>query len=339
MSDKTKGGPIRTRFSWAGWRLTPGRRYRQASSRPSSDLEASPFRSGRLIANVQTGMVSKAAVSERGRNSPAPTVLDCWHTGCQRDQVPVIPLDDQQRRALSFLHAVGHATDAHLASALDPMAAIFGSTGSVFSSVGMQLVNLGLASGSFSRGYRPTDRAGLMLDALNREDDRLQAASDSLREEPLTMVGKLDNPVFYAGLLREIAAMNGVLIVDPYLPTIEIPALGQIPSVTRVLTGSRPVRDEAPRAQSTEQRRIQLAINLGAVDGRLQLRTANDIHDRYALPASGRGLLIGGSLGGRKVTTVVELSESATAQNRAHCDDIWDRADIVERIGRDETRA
>lgn len=177
------------------------------------------------------------------------------------------------------------------------------------------LRELGLAT--LSDGVnRPTERAARLLAHI--DNARSEAVQRQATQEPLTIVGIPSEPLTYAGILNALAGLNDVLFVDPYLASVDLESLQKVGTVTRVLTGSRVVRD---RGESGDRRTL-LAISAG-LKPELIVRTSLDIHDRYAIPASGPGLMLGASLGGTKTTTVLELSDEATGTIRDAHETVW----------------
>lgn len=157
--------------------------------------------------------------------------------------------------------------------------------------------------------------------------------------KPLEVVGRLEDPVTYAELLAEIDKCRDSLIIEPYIPPTEFASLLKLPEVRRVLTKETFIIQHGEKVGANDRRR-QLAIALGArSDAELRVlpKAIKELHDRYVLPSSGNGLMIGTSLGGTQLTVVVHLSEDSTQTLREHYDKLWSQAEAVEPIGR-ETR-
>lgn len=202
-----------------------------------------------------------------------------------------------------------------------PLSLVFG-----YQHIADDLVTLGLAQ-TVPGGYSPTDagrRALTNIDALAEAAARQTPDSD-----PVAVIGVTREPVFYSAVLTQLVDMSDVLVVDPYLGADDVRVLARITSVSRVLTGPRPVRDR--NEKSLESRHQHLALAAGTRPS-LEVRLTTAIHDRYMLPSKGAGLMLGASLGGSKVTTAVELSEDATADHRSTFDAIWADADPVDPI-------
>jgi hypothetical protein len=59
-----------------------------------------------------------------------------------------------------------------------------------------------------------------------------------------------------------------------------------------------------------------------------------ELHDRYVLPASGVGLMIGTSLGGSQLTVITHLSEDTTQILRDHYEGLWAQGNVLAPIRR-----
>ncbi|CAN7412302.1 hypothetical protein [Microbacterium sp. Be9] len=239
-------------------------------------------------------------------------------------------LEPAAEAALRFLVAVGEASDAELATAANQgtrsaMLRSFPLSGFVgFQYIASDLRELGLATAE--RGVnRPTERAQRLLN--HTDTARLEAADRSQNHEPRTIIGVPSEPLMYAGILSALAGLNSVLFVDPYLAAVDLEVLQRVGTVSRVLTGSRLVRDRDEQGD----RETLLAISAGQ-QPELQVRISAGIHDRYALPASGAGFMLGASLGGTKTTVVIELSEEATRDLRETHEVLWQNAAPVSPI-------
>lgn len=239
-------------------------------------------------------------------------------------------LEPEAEAALRFLVAVGEATDRELVAAAHqgtrpPMMRSFGLSGFMgLHHVASDLRELGLAV-STGELNRPTDRAPRLLTYL--DTSRSAAAQVDQRPGPETIIGVPSEPLTYAGILSALAGLDDVLFVDPYLAAIDLEALQKVGTVSRALTGSRLVRDRDERGD----RATLLAISAGR-DPRLAVRVSAEIHDRYAIPSSGAGLMLGASLGGTKTTTILELSAEATQLVRANHERLWDSAQPISPI-------
>jgi len=130
--------------------------------------------------------------------------------------------------------------------------------------------------------------------------------------------------------MRFVSQLNGlgddILIVDRYLAAAAVGQLAHLIGVTRILTTS--VKTSTDR--SPESRRGEILAGLAVTGGTTEVRTLDDVpsplHDRLVLPESGKGLLLGGSLGGKQVNTVVTLSEGMTIDLRSKHMEHWTRA-------------
>jgi len=124
------------------------------------------------------------------------------------------------------------------------------------------------------------------------------------------------DPFDYVRLLAEFGKMAEPLLVDPYVPVEHLYALAKNRLVARVLTSDRKTAyDRKP-----PDRVLKLQGLVGAAHASeysFELRTVSGdspsaIHDRLVLPTSGRGLMLGGSLGAKQPVSVVTLTEEMT---------------------------
>ncbi len=241
-----------------------------------------------------------------------------------------IPLNAQHEAGLRHLILLESATGQHVAAAVAAQTSIFrglGLSGVLgYQHIADDLVALGLATNALG-SYRPT-HAGQR--ALANIDAATEAATRRTPDSaPVAVIGVAREPVFYTAILGQLIDLTDVLVVDPYLGADDVHVLARITSVSRVLTGPRPVRDRNEKDETS--RREHLALAAGSRPG-LKIRLTTAIHDRYMLPNEGAGLMLGASLGGSKVTTAVELSEDTTAEHRRTFDAIWADAEPVEPI-------
>ncbi|KQV07340.1 hypothetical protein [Leifsonia sp. Root112D2] len=149
-------------------------------------------------------------------------------------------------------------------------------------------------------------------------------SSGTSGESVLEVVGRLEDPITYSKLLTEIDKQPSALVIDPYLPSGDLLTLIELPSVKRVLT-----RDISIKGQKQEERKRHLAIALGArpeVELRFLPVEIKELHDRYVLPSSGEGLMIGTSLGGSQLTVVTHLGADSTDVLLKHYETLWEQA-------------
>lgn len=148
--------------------------------------------------------------------------------------------------------------------------------------------------------------------------------------EPLEIVVRPDDPFTYVQMLREIAKLDDVMIIDPYLPSPDLEALVRYPNVKRVLTIDADVVGEKKSV-----RRTNLANVLGATDHPVELRvdkttTPKRLHDRLVLPSRGSALTMGASLGALQPTALVHVGEGTTDVLRTHYEAIWATSEKLE---------
>lgn len=175
----------------------------------------------------------------------------------------------------------------------------------------LSITPVGLA---FLRGLEKSDSNG--------------APGDSVLE----VVGRLEDPITYSQLLTEIDKQSHALVVDPYLPSGDLLTLIELPSVERVLT-----LDLSIKGQKQDERRRHLVIGLGArpdLELRFLPKEIMELHDRYVLPATGAGLMIGTSLGGSQLTVVTHLGADSSDVLRQHYAELWEQGIPLAPIGR-----
>ena len=194
----------------------------------------------------------------------------------------------------------------------------------LYTNVPMDLVALGLAR-TLSGTFFPTDRGRHLIEYTDAT--RRAAVRDGQGSESRTIIGVPSEPLTYASILAALAGLEEVLFIDPYLGAVDLEKLQEIRTVRRILTGERRVHDR----NETGDRRTLLAVTAGR-DTRVAVRTSSAIHDRYAIPANGPGLMLGASLGGTKTTVVLELSIDATQEIRERHETIWRQAVPIEPI-------
>lgn len=243
-------------------------------------------------------------------------------------------LSSSHEHALRFLIAVGSATHRQI-----DIASIAASRSRLLS--GFPL------SAMMGSNYAPDDLASLGL--IHREGDIYRATeqghalirsidmkasgdgSQAAVEELMVVTGKPSDPHFYAQVLETLNNMDNILLVDPYLAVVDLNVIAKVGNVTRVLTGTIPVADRGEVRGDSKRRLVGLGIFAGTTPA-TEVRTSKRIHDRYALPSTGRGYMIGASMGSTKVTALVELSDSATRTLLAEHSEIWAEAQKVEPI-------
>ncbi|PCN48956.1 hypothetical protein Csp2054_05180 [Curtobacterium sp. 'Ferrero'] len=236
-------------------------------------------------------------------------------------------IPEEHESALHFLVLVEEATDQHIASAVAATihGGMFKGLGLAhvigFAPIGSDLERLGFA----------TRRDGVLVPTAAgiRTAAKLAKAAEAPPAPQSVIVGIASEPVFYTQILQELADRADVLVVDRFLGAADVVVLGQLHAVRRVLTGS--TRSHSRGERSDAARRDQLAIAVGSLSD-VRVRFSTELHDRYMLPSDGKGLMLGGSLGGRKITAAVELSEPATRHLRAEFDAVWDRSSPVEGV-------
>ncbi|MEP7765840.1 hypothetical protein [Sanguibacter sp. 25GB23B1] len=238
-------------------------------------------------------------------------------------------------RALRFLVLVGETSRESLTEAVrdDRVMYSFSVADMDRLDPGARLIKLDLAKDVGGRRVAPTSGGERMMKALDAVGNTELESGGLIHREPVAIVGNPTDPIFYASILTELTHLENVLFVDRYLPAQVVGDLASLSSIRSILTGPGPVADEKVPNDTGERRLDRLRIQAG-IGGGVSIRLSKQIHDRYALPDEGSGYIIGASLGGVKLTTMVQLSESATVSLRLEHEKIWDEATPVERLGR-----
>lgn|GEM_PF-6596102 len=236
-------------------------------------------------------------------------------------------LSEEHQAGLHFLVLVEAASDQNVASAVAATV-----HGGMFRGLGLaQVIGFGhIASDLELLGFA-SRRDGQYVPTPTgiRTAAKLAAENEPAASQPTAIIGVAREPVFYNQVLQELTDRTDVLVVDRFLGAVDVVTLGGLAAVRRVLTGKQPSLDR--RESSTDARRDQLALAVGSLSD-VQVRLSTDLHDRYMLPVEGRGLMLGGSLGGRKITAAVELSETVTKRLRDEFDAVWEHATPVQGV-------
>lgn len=191
---------------------------------------------------------------------------------------PTSPLTQKHVVALRFLVGVGSATAQNIGASVNSHLSLMSGLGLAqhisYSHEATDLVMMGLAR-EYRGVYRPTDTGMRLLSSI---DGASALAGDDLAREPTVLVGVPSEPLFYSEILGQIVTRDEVLFVDPYLSADDLRVVAKLTSVTRVMTGPRPVADCGEKSAA---RRVEaLGIVVGSRSG-LEVRLSTEIHDRY----------------------------------------------------------
>ncbi len=133
------------------------------------------------------------------------------------------------------------------------------------------------------------------------------------------------NPFAYAQALGGMSSVKNALLVEPWFRLEQLIVMAEFDNITRVLIGSKlkPAEYEL------------LATGLAALsrERKLEIRKAQDLHDRYLIPADdGNVRMLGVSLGGigKSVSTMTTLGEVASRALREAHEELWRRAEVIE---------
>lgn len=156
---------------------------------------------------------------------------------------------------------------------------------------------------------------------------------DSPAQPDFSVVLDPDAPVDYALFAHHLSTLSHVLVVDPYLAGAFFPVLANMPSIRRLL-----IRKSKAAGQSWADRAGSIRATLALVPGiEVRFTESRDLHDRLVLPSVGRGVLLGGSLGGRQANTAISLPEHMTTLHRDAMQAIWDEAESLEPIALEQS--
>ncbi|MFS0700259.1 hypothetical protein AB6N24_09835 [Cellulomonas sp. 179-A 4D5 NHS] len=150
------------------------------------------------------------------------------------------------------------------------------------------------------------------LDAAEQEEDVIEAVLD------------VDDPFAYAKAVTYLRTESPALLVDPYLRMAQLIDLDRVPTVERVLVGTK--------LNAGDLAALGSAAKVIANKRPLEVRKVSELHDRYLIPASGPVLMLGGSLGtiGRSPITLTTLSASLSDTVREVYEKKWADAEVVE---------
>ncbi|MGC4173718.1 hypothetical protein [Demequina sp.] len=153
-------------------------------------------------------------------------------------------------------------------------------------------------------------------------------SSEPTSEDLFEIVMRPDSALDYAHFVEEVAKLSGVLVIDRYAAVPNIIELAALIGVDQILTGGKTSADKSAADRRTKAQ-IGLAKVGEAAEVRILEQKAGRIHDRLVLPKEGRGLLLGGSLGGMAVNTVVSMSPEMTKALRALHEVHWEEAQPI----------
>lgn len=153
--------------------------------------------------------------------------------------------------------------------------------------------------------------------AVLREANAPRGDSDT--ESTLEVVIDPENPFAYAQLMAKLTSLEKCLIVDPYLDVDQLIVLAGFPNVTRILTGGKGLSSKEPA----------FALVLSGVP-HLEVRTVpqRDLHDRFAIPASGSVYMLGSSLNSiaKRFGVATTLEERTSRLIAENYQSMWERA-------------
>jgi hypothetical protein len=135
-----------------------------------------------------------------------------------------------------------------------------------------------------------------------------------------------NDPLAGADVYLGIRSAGACLVVDPFLRAPQLLDLVRYTDAARVL--------RSPRANDD----LTLVLR-GTPAGRIEVREIDGFHDRYIIPANGRVIMLGtslGSVGERSASVLVTLPEDLSQQVRSTNEKLWKKADPVRHTDADD---
>lgn len=155
----------------------------------------------------------------------------------------------------------------------------------------------------------------------------LNAHSDlETDESEFELVIRPEVPLDYGALYREISRTTDAMIVDAYFAGPSLDYVAPIEEVKRILIAETNTQVDGSWTKRKEDFRRRLKLSGTHIEIRTVPKKNSGLHDRFVLPTSGQGLMLGGSFGGQKPNTVVTLSAGTTSLHRQYYDGIWAKA-------------
>lgn len=138
-------------------------------------------------------------------------------------------------------------------------------------------------------------------------------------EDEIPLVVTPDDPLAYPKVIAQIATLENVMVVDPYVEASDLLLLAGEARVQRVLVSRKTGKKRLAALQAVHSRL--------AAEAAPEIRIAETLHDRFVV-GDGRLLTIGSSLNGvgRNLTVVTPLTGDAAAALRRYLEDEWQGA-------------
>lgn len=147
----------------------------------------------------------------------------------------------------------------------------------------------------------------------------------------IEVVVKPDDKLSFTKLLHQFNNLGDALLVDPWLKLEQFMEVAEYTPVTRILTSARAFG-------SISQRKIYQRA-LSAVDGRIEVRYIDALHDRHYIPDVGNIWMLGVSLNGvaKNVSVLTQLGDESSASLRDAYEKFWNDATVLDPIQQDAT--
>jgi hypothetical protein len=169
-------------------------------------------------------------------------------------------------------------------------------------------------------GWIASQKDGLQITGLGRAVLRELQQQELKEELPLDVTLSPDDPVAYARVIERIAKHRNAMLVDAYFRLDDLLTLVQYTSVARILTSTRG-KDGPSRVAGLATGVTQLKL-----DRPFEIRTTDDIHDRFVIPRTGDVDSLGTSLTGvgKRLSVMVRLKEPTASLIRTRHEAAWE---------------
>gem|GEM_PF-1504904 len=173
---------------------------------------------------------------------------------------------------------------------------------------------------------RLTDLGQTILRGLDRP------VVDLDTDAPVAVIINPEDPFAHIRVFDLIASREGGLLVDPYIGAKELLDVFAIPTVRRVLTGSR---------KNAEHALMQRALSIATDPPEVRWISQEHLHDRFFIPDSGDVIFFGSSLNtlARRPGVVAPLPDpAASAAVKSAYTALWNEATKLPPAKRDGRR-
>lgn len=135
----------------------------------------------------------------------------------------------------------------------------------------------------------------------------LRAADTEDQSQSQVVVLDNENPLAYASLVAELSDVGDALLIDPYLDVEHLIDLEKYTGINRTLISAR-------HSESKRGTRIKMLQEKRSDDG-IEVRVADELHDRIVVSEDGKVWTLGMSLNGvtqqKSITVLTPLPDRA----------------------------